>query len=617
MTVKDPPRPGTSSSARMANSILQRVHGAAKKERWGLSIVKIAWTAGPVTYLALQGGYLMAYGEAAPTKLVVYFAAYTVFAGLFALLVRFFYNATWGSENEKERRSLERVFSLLPDRIIEIRNLQLVSLDPYGRRVLGAKYILENPDAEAQSVATALMDLTGDARVAAAIRDVEVYRKHGLLARSEEKSEEVKAMLLEHSAELSEASQEVNRLVWHRASGLAPTKRQGRPRTRGFLGRVFTAVESDNLDLMSLIDAEEVCVLAYELICNRRFPYVKVTYQGEKEYRDAARRLEKCRREYRSAVYARNSRLRVLAEQLYSPGPDTGDSPAPNRPAHNGIRRILASQSEIRSARLLQQLVVNAMAGYLESESSHTTSTKGQRTNGELKMTKRVIELYKQLQKAGLRTEKAHRNLEKAWIHSAGVMRRRADKTPIRLLRAGDSGRGARVRLNTVGLETKKILMVARLIEAKLEEFSLEHEVRAVKSNDQKELAVDILYILDRFIPIPLGEAAIQRAIESSNSAYLIGLEPGMTSATKHTWGLALVSEVDSSKQTGIHEIMRALVQYGRLEIQDADIDYLTREFAADPDYLRGLMAMDNVPWNQKFDVPAPSPIPPLNFTGM
>jgi hypothetical protein len=162
----------------MAGSILQRVHGAAKKEQWGLSIVKIAWTAGPVTYLALQGGYLMAYGQAAPTRLVIYFAAYTVFAGLFALLVRFFYNATWGSDNEKERHSLERVFSLLPDRIIEIRNLQLDSLDSYGRRVLGAKYILENPDAEAQSVATALMDLTGDARVAAAIRDVEVYRKH-------------------------------------------------------------------------------------------------------------------------------------------------------------------------------------------------------------------------------------------------------------------------------------------------------------------------------------------------------------------------------------------------------------------------------------------------------
>ncbi|MDF1568155.1 MAG: hypothetical protein P1P77_09075 [Spirochaetaceae bacterium] len=598
---------GISPTSKMANSILQRVHGAAKKERWGLSIVKIAWTAGPVTYLALQGGYLLAYREAAPTRLVIYFAGYTVFAGLFALLIRFFYNATWGSENEEERLSLERIFSRLPDRIIEIRNLQLVSLDLYGRRVLGAKYILENPDAGAESVATALMDLTGDSRVAATMRDVEVYRKHGLPARAEDKSNEVKAMLHEYTSKLGEASQEVNRLVWQRASGLAPSKRQGRPRTRGFLGRVFTAGESDNLDLMSLADAEELCVLAYELICNRRFSYVKVAYHGDKEYRDAARRLAKCRREYRSAVFVRNSRLRVLAEQLYSAGPSPGHISSRTHSNFEGIRRIIASQPQIRSARLLQQLVVDAMASYLEKPTGAAGSKRG---STEMKKTNRILELYKQLQKAALRTDRAYENLKKAWKHSADVMRSRVDTTPIRLLRAGDSGRGIRIRLNTIGLETRKIMTIARLIESKLEEFGLEHEERGVKSHDQKELAVDLLQILDRFIP--LSEPGVQRAIESSNSAYMTGIDPSMTSAAKQTWGLALVSEVDSSKQTGIHETIRSLVQYDRLEILEADINYLVKNFAADPDYLRGLMALEGVSLNQELDIPPPPPVPTL-----
>ena len=92
----------------------------------------------------------------------------------------------------------------------------------------------------------------------------------------------------------------------------------------------------------------------------------------------------------------------------------------------------------------------------------------------------------------------------------------------------------------------------------------------------------------------------------------MTGIDPSMTSAAKQTWGLALVSEVDSSKQTGIHETVRSLVQYDRLEILEADINYLVKNFAADPDYLRGLMALEGVPLNQELDIPPPPQVPIL-----
>lgn len=586
----------------LSDVILSRVRGAAKKERWGRSILQIAWTAGPVTYLALQGGYLIGYGKSAPNQVFIYFAGYTVIAGIFALMVRFLYNLTRGGEHDEDRRSLERLFDRLPDRIIEIRDLQLAALDPHGRTVLAAKYLLENPDAGADAVATALMDLTGNARIAAQIRDVEVYRRFGLSLRAEEKSEWLKSALHEHGEELAAASQEVSRLVWQRASGLAPSKRQGRVRTRGFIGRTLAANEQDNLNLMSLIDAEEVCVLVYELISGRRFPQFQVRYFGDNAYTESARRLEQARREYRSAIFVRNSRLRVLAERLYA-GPSRKRGWLKSRRVGRGIRRVLASLPQIRSARLLQETVVEAM-----NELLRTAATEASRE--EQKRIKLLKELYQQLRKSAERAEKSYRQFQLGWDRYMTVMQKREQAGPVRLLRSGETGRGVRLQLRRIGLDPKSTLPAARLIEEKLEEFSLEHEESGIKTNDQKELAVDLLQILDRFLP--LGESQVQRAIESTNSAYLISVEKNMTVAAKHSWGLALVSEVDSPLREGIHETIRSLVEYDRLELREADIEELGERFGADREYLTGLASAGRRSWSPEFDIPPPLSVPPL-----
>lgn len=586
----------------LSDAILRRVRGAAKKERWGRSILKIAWTAGPVTYLALQGGYLIGYGKSAPNQVFIYFAGYTLVAGIFALIVRFLYNLTRGGEHDEDRRSLERLFDRLPDRIIEIRDLQLAALDPYGRKVLAAKYLLENPDAGADAVATALMDLTGDAKIAAQIRDVEVYRRFGLSLRAEEKSEWLKSALHDHGEELNAASQEVSRLVWQRASGSAPSKRIGRARTRGFIGRTLAANEQDNLNLMSLIDAEEICVLVYELISGRRFPQFQVRYYGNKAYTESARRLAHSRREYRSAVFVRNSRLRVLAEHLYA-GPKEKRGWLKSRRVGKGIRRVLASLPQIRSARLLQETVVEAM-----NELVRSAATGGSRD--EQRRVKLLKELYLQLRKASDKVERGYRQFKADWERYVTVMQKREQAGPVRLLHNGETGRGVRLQLRRIGLETKSTLPAARLIEEKLEEFTLEHEESLIKTNDQKELAVDLLQILDRFLP--LGESQVQRAIESTNSAYLISLEKNMTVAAKQSWGLALVSEVDSPLREGIHETIRSLVEYDRLELREADFEELEKRFGADREYLAGLASAGRHSWSPEFDVPPPVPVPPL-----
>jgi hypothetical protein len=593
----------------LSDLILRRVRGAAGKERYGRAFLRLAWTAGPVTYLALQGGYHIGYGTSAPPQLFIYFAGYTLIAGIFALAIRFIYNLTRGSDKDEDRRSLDRVFTMLPDRIIEIRDLQLRALDGFGRRVLGAKYLLENPDATAEAVATAMMDLTGDKELAAMMRDVEVYRRNGLLVRAEEKSEILKEKLKSYSHELAEVSAEVSRLVWLRAAGSVPSKRLGRIRTRGFIGRVLAAEEADNLNLMSLVDAEEVCVLVFELICGRRYPHFQVRYYGDKAYTDAARRLAQTRREYRAAVYVRNSRLRVLAERLYAVPEERRRGWFGSRGQGKGIRRILASLPQIRSARLLQELVSDALFTLIENPSKGALYG----IHDEKQRHKRIrllLELYQQLKKAAGRVERSYTAFHQAWGRYVALMEKRgASAPPVRVLRPGEKGRGVRLQLKSVGLEAGQTLPAARLIEEKLEEFSLEHEETLVKSNDQKELAVALLQILDRFIP--MGESQVQRAIESTNSAYLISLERGMSSEAKQSWGLSLVLEVDSPLREGIHETLRNLTDYDRLELRDADIEFLAERFNADPVYLKALMPDGRSVWTPDFDIPPPPPVQP------
>lgn len=589
----------------LTDSILGRVRGAARKERWGRTFLQIAWTAGPVTYLALQGGYYIGYGKSAPIQVFFYFAGYTVIAAVFALAVRFLYNMTRGSEKDADRLSLQRVFDLLPDRIIEVRDLQLSGLDPFGRKVLGAKYLLENPDAGAEAAATALMDLTGDKEIAAAMRDVEVYRRYGLMVRAQEKSTVLKEHLEQYRDFLASTSEEVSKLVWLRAAGMGPSRRLGRTRTRGFIGRVLAAAEADNLNLMSLVDVEEVCILVFEMICGRRYPYFKLRYYGDKAYTEAARRLSHTRREYRASVFVRNSRIRVLAERLYAASDEKKEGiRGEAKKGRKAIRRVLASFTQIRSARILQEMITEEMDRLVRNFNPEKSG------KSEIRRMRTLVELYRQLRRSASRVEKNYQAFRGAWERYARVLEGRNSQVPVRLIKPGESGWGVGLHLRSIGLGPRETLPAARLIEERLEEFSLEHEESNIKANDQKELAVSLLQILERFIP--LGETQVQRAIESTNSAYLTNLKRELSHAARESWGLSLVSGVASPVRESIHETLRGLIEFDRLQVREEDIPYLVERFSADPEYLKGLLFEGPGGWMPVFDLPEPPPVPPL-----
>lgn len=615
--------PQFSTSSKLADTVLRRLKGAARKEKWGGAFIKLAWTAGPVTYLALQGGYYIAYHEAVPPILVLYFAAYTTVAGIFALATRFAYNLTRGSDKEEDLLVLESAFDTLPQRIVEIRNLQLQSLDSLSRNILSAKYLLENPQGGSDAAATAILDITGDKELAEEMTALEVYRGNGLYCRAEEKSRDILKLLEPHMASLNRISENVGTLIMDRISEDTGLGEYGRQRTYGFISRVLQASENDNLDFMTLQDAEEVCILIFELLNNRSFPHYTTEYRGDSRYREAALKLSRTRRDYRRHIYRRNNAIRILAEELYRenqlgksrkyPSPPSRWQPVKKR---KGIQRLLATIPQIRSARTLQQRIAESMREMVRTGAGTGTPHWG-----------RIQNLYRNLYKNVRSLEKSYQKFRQAWQGMQQLIdqpsrsisgekdqqKEQTGKTsrgPIRLIQGRGNQKGIAIRTSQVFLPDKKILPVARMIHEKLEEFNTIHENLNININDQKELAIDLLLIMD--LHLPLENTFVQRAIELTRSAYISrGNTKGKARGFLH-WSLRLVEGEEYPGKHSLHDMMNNLVRYEYLQLDEEDYSYLEETYGADQDFLRTLHRDDSPEGPRLFPVEPPEKISTL-----
>jgi len=614
----------TSTSSNLASSVLRRLKGAARKEKWGGAFIKLAWTAGPVTYLGLQGGYYIAYGDTVPAPIFIYFAAYTTVAGIFALVTRFAYNLTRGNAKEEDLMILESAFDALPRRIIEIRNLQLQSLDPLSRSVLSAKYLLENPQSGSDAVATAINDITGDLELVEQMTALEVYRGNGLYFKAREKSLEIMKLLEPHMENLNHISETVGTMLQERASADVWDREFGRKRTSGFISRVLMASENDNLDFMTLQDAEEVCILVFELLNNRKFPYYTTEYRGDRKYMEAAQRLSRTRKDYRRHIYKRNNAIRILAEELYKEKQQRNGKKAPvnlsrwsSGKKRKGIQRLLASIPQIRSAKKLQNRIAESVKEIAKDAPSSQNP-----------QWRRIQNLYRNLYRNGQALDKCYRKFQKSWQNMQNLIDRQlqdpsskedikaekkkhSKRSPIGLISSNREKTGIRIKTSQVFLSDKKILPVARMIYKKLDEFDTTHENIQININDQKELAIDLLHIAD--LHLPLEQTFVQRAIELTGSAYISRNTRKRTSQGYHNWSLCLVEGEEYPGKNHLHEVIDSLVRYEYLYLSEKDRLYLEETYGADPEFLSSLKSSKiGGRGDHHFPIDPPEQVPPL-----
>lgn len=282
---------------RRGASFLAQLTAAIKEESWKLRLLALAWTAGPVTFVALLIGFRLGYGVSPPGQLYIYFGGYTVIVGLISLVVGVLQRATVAARRKALEEILSDVIAKIPDLIVSVRNLGTYELSSEARRLRGAQYLLGDPDATEASIETAVEDLTGSASLARRFRRLESFRKKGLMGLVREEGEAIRRDYEPLAEHIRSRSRHVAFLLESRMAGRAPSKRLGMRRRWGFIRRLISQVERGELAAMQLADTEDLLKFLLELLMDRRFLVLRWKLSGDHPLVAASRRWERLRRE--------------------------------------------------------------------------------------------------------------------------------------------------------------------------------------------------------------------------------------------------------------------------------------------------------------------------------
>lgn len=535
---------------------IRGVFRAARKEDIGRTVLKLAWTAGPVTFLALQGGYVIGYGELAPQRLWLYFGGYTVIAGLVAVIARLVYTATRGEQLDEGRAALTALMTTLPDLILHGRNENLAYFDEENRRVLAAWELLDDPDASPTAVETALFMLTGSRNLSESAARIEAFRRRGLAVLIGDEQERVRGELSIALEQLVASSPQLASLIENRFDGKAPRMSHGRARVSGFIERILAAGEREDFTLMTLKDAEESFVLVLELLAGRQFPYVKPEYIGGKSFTDASRALDRARTAYRSAVYARNSRLRILMELLAQS--DAVHHVAPTMahltdPAENSRNVHLALSQEIE--RLSSRRIRPEPAPVIRARTYRL---------------RKAMDLYRQFYRQNMTATRRYEELAAAEQRYRDVHERKGKHFTPRLLGSKDRGYGIRIRKLSLELSEEERLDLAREIQAALPDPIDDRP-------EIKEAAFTVVAAVSR--RLNLNRWDMQFAIETNNSSYLACLDPSLTAHTRAGWIVSIATDVRWDPVQALRRLTSMLVSYHEMDIDEDSIEHLASEF--------------------------------------
>ncbi|MFW6288649.1 MAG: hypothetical protein ACOC2Q_02610 [Spirochaetota bacterium] len=537
---------GRNSAQDRTRELARDIQDAVRKESWGRNALQLAWTAGPVTYLALQGGYLLGYGETAPPAVFVYFGVYTVIAGVVAILLRLMYRATKGRDVERGTRVIRDCLDQLPRLLLAARDTALGSYTEADAQLLAAKHLLANPDASEHAVAAAIRDLGGSRDLADAFQRIEVFRRNGLPSRVETERHRVEAEVSRLREQSRERSPDTATLLDNRSRGCTPSKRRGRQRTEGFIERALAAENEENERLMSIGDVEEILTFAIELLAGRKLSLITFEFAGNRKVGEAWTALERARREFRSRLRSRNSRLRVLAELLTE-----------------RVENVLPSIARIRDLRELRDDVVSAMDEWARDLERPRLK---RLDRSQIDAFRRAVQAYRYLEQAGESLHRAHGRLVSAAENYRSVLAGHSgtDGQPVAF--AADGGRGLRISESELGLDEDASIALARSIQSILDEAGIwkQETVRLVES-DMLGVAIEVLSAVEDHIPLYRTE--VQQAIELSRAPTIESLEPGLSADVRAGWAIALVDEVEANQAEYALRRLEQLVRFHGLRL--------------------------------------------------
>ena len=553
---------------RVGRTRIEDLVSSAREVPWVLTFAQLLWTAGPVTFLALQGGSLLGYGEPVGFKTYLFFAVYVILAALIALVARIMAKTIRGRKEARARNNITRTLDLIPDLIFTVRDLHLSTLTKPQRQQDAAALLLRKRDLGPKAIAVAVEDLTNDKILAGIAEEIEVFRRAAMFSRITDLNEKFQEHIdaaLEH---LKAYSGEIADRLEQRLQGVAPSHDEGITRGDHFISQTYAAAHQEDLSLMTLDNVEDVLSLAFELLSGREITRLIIDYEGDWQMARALDELERHHNAYRQVKASAVLYLRELAYFLVS----------------SRLTPLTLSVLEKDTETLLQETstaLTRLVARLKWSGHSELNQLPGAHRN--LKMALRYAKLTRQaigrLQESYVRYVRA---LERWTLIREQVLEDSGTRRP---------GLGLRIRENTIALTDEQKLEFAAQFVQYLKDHRITEGQKGILRSDAplsiqhaKHLAIRVVLILQPLIG--LDNPSVQRAVESSRGAYLEGIETGFSADAKAGIGSAVVKELTDDLGPAAELIALRLTKIYRMPLEAPISDFLVRNYGANPERL-------------------------------
>ncbi len=585
-----------------------RLKRSLKRVRWSGTLMRILWTAGPVTGLGLIGGYYIGYGRFPSLELLIYFVSFTLFTGLIGLFAKVIYDATRGHLQKQGEKDLQNVSDKLGDLILAIRDVHVQSQDGQIKTAEAALQLLRRVELSPYGVNTAFTDLTGDALVGHIMGKIHSYRSVGLYSQADTLCEqhrpqiEVAAVALEEH--LPEAARELK--TWFK--GKKSSLRDGVKREAFFIQRIMSAIELNNPYLMTIRDVEEMIILAFELLNGREIPTLVFSYSGNWKYAEALDNLERKRSHHRIAQARGDNRIRALAAFL----------------RENGV----VSSNELPAGLPMAQLIENVITS-LDSLISTFLSDVKQKSKSKYELRQDALiletslELYKMAYEGYRDTRRRHAQLKEAVVKWEKLTES-INSNPAEL-QIGRGKQGLRIKENIIELNDEARLEISRYLSWYFKKERLDgnlydrFSVSADRDTEQqgeliRRIAIEIALTLEPHVR--LSKPEVQRNINATKAIYLGELSVNMGGHQKAELARRMSELVDNSTSVAAEQLAETLVNIYNVNLEEDEREFLEETFGARPEKLKQLDIQQKLfEYSFNFVSEVPSMVQPLKPT--
>lgn len=568
---------------------IDKILSAVESEPLGVTLLQLAWTAGPLTYIALQGGYYLGYGKTAPFALFTYFAGYTLITGLFGLVIRIIYQAHQNTQSDQSKSNylttIDTVFRLTQT----ISDYRLNQLNESDRKMEASIILLSNTHALPAAIALGVKELTENRLLAKLSQEVELFRRAGLASRAKEVIATHSEFNNENLQTLLNLPSDASYFLKMRLEGRAPSLKEGMERSDGFLRRIVQAREQQNPSLMHLKDVEEFLTLVYELLNGRKIEFLTFTYTGKKKLRQSAKALEKTRASFRTTRAAFYAEIDKLYTTMV------------NQDLINDVKNF---DFRIKLAQIFDAL--NHLSSTVVALSGRTPST----TEAE------TIQLFTFLVKryTYLSTQyKVLLALEKQRQYAVNQWRAHSEKYSDRAtrFRYGRGKKGLRIAKKTITLNDEAKRRCSNTIVDTLKDFS-----QSINSNQNlsalkiKQFIIKLTDKTNAFFDI--SNPIIHYGIESSKATNFGSLDNDSSIESRALWAAAMVRETVNNIDHAAEKLAKVLLYEYDEVIDDKAIAFLASKFGANPNNLKKFVKERNLSdYRPLLDVQVEIPIKP------